>query len=153
MRRRIAFCLGNYNGPTSKNSHREHLFTIAAGGADIADMASVEPHELDSEERAALANEPNVLQAPAMAFTRSESFSATAAGSIPPDLNWGLEMIGAEVLSDTAGSGAKVAVLDTGIDAHHPAFEGITIEQANFTTEPDHDIDGHGTHCRSTDCF
>ncbi|WP_163509099.1 S8 family peptidase [Fodinicola acaciae] len=48
------------------------------------------------------------------------------------------------------GKGVKVAVLDTGIDTHHPDFAGKIGATANFT--PDASIEdgfGHGTHVAS----
>jgi subtilisin family serine protease len=43
-----------------------------------------------------------------------------------------------------------VAVLDTGIDAAHPAFTGVTLVQQDFTNEGNGDQHGHGTHCAGT---
>ncbi len=49
------------------------------------------------------------------------------------------------------GTGVKVAVVDTGIDATHPDLAGKVIASANFTTEADaRDYHGHGTHVAST---
>ncbi|WP_020391312.1 S8 family serine peptidase [Kribbella catacumbae] len=49
------------------------------------------------------------------------------------------------------GSGATVAVLDTGVDAEHPDLAGAVKAQQNFTDSPDAaDHDGHGTHTSST---
>ncbi|GIE95607.1 S8 family serine peptidase [Paractinoplanes rishiriensis] len=46
------------------------------------------------------------------------------------------------------GTGAKVAVLDTGIDATHPDVAGQIVEKADFTVEGGDAVDrfGHGTH-------
>lgn len=49
------------------------------------------------------------------------------------------------------GTGVKIAVLDTGIDAGHPDGGGKVVAQQNFTTEADaQDHNGHGTHVAST---
>lgn len=63
---------------------------------------------------------------------------------------WGVEAVGA-LASRFDGRGVLVAVLDTGIDAEHPAFAGITLERKNFTRDSDDgDVDGHGTHVAGT---
>ncbi|HXE71401.1 MAG TPA: S8 family peptidase [Candidatus Nitrosotenuis sp.] len=45
------------------------------------------------------------------------------------------------------GRGVKVAVLDSGIDSQHEDLQGAVEAQVNFTTWPDADTYGHGTHC------
>lgn len=54
------------------------------------------------------------------------------------------------------GQGVTVAVLDTGIDVTHPAFEGKDIARRNFTqdgaSDDVTDNVGHGTHCAGTIC-
>ena len=57
--------------------------------------------------------------------------------------------MGADTSSCT-GNGIVVAVLDTGIDASHPAFAGVEVIQKDFTGEGDGDQHGHGTHCAGT---
>ncbi len=63
--------------------------------------------------------------------------------------NWGIGAVGADT-SPFTGAGVVVAVLDTGIDAAHPAFAGVTLVQQDFTGEGDGDQHGHGTHCAGT---
>ena len=62
---------------------------------------------------------------------------------------WGLEAVGA-ASSPFTGEGVVVAVLDTGIDATHPAFADVEITNKNFTGGADSDDDGHGTHVAAT---
>jgi subtilisin family serine protease len=63
--------------------------------------------------------------------------------------SWGIEAVGA-LESPFSGAGVRVAILDTGIDATHPAFAGLQITEQDFTGEGDGDRDGHGTHCAGT---
>ena len=66
-----------------------------------------------------------------------------------PTTAWGVQAVGADTSSCT-GKGIVVAVLDTGIDAAHPAFAGVEVIQKDFTGEGDGDQHGHGTHCAGT---
>ena len=55
------------------------------------------------------------------------------------------------------GQGVTVALLDTGIDKHHPAFVDKELFLRDFTGEGQAhndvtDRDGHGTHCAGTVC-
>jgi subtilisin family serine protease len=62
---------------------------------------------------------------------------------------WGVKAVKADT-SPFNGAGIIAAVLDTGIDASHPAFAGVTLVQKDFTGEGDGDQHGHGTHCAGT---
>jgi serine protease len=53
----------------------------------------------------------------------------------------------------STGPGARVAVLDTGVDAGHPELRGkIATADAVGTTNPGYDPDGHGTHTSGLAC-
>ena len=62
---------------------------------------------------------------------------------------WGVKAVGADVSART-GAGIVVAVLDTGIDASHPAFAGVEIIEEDFSGYGNGDVQGHGTHCAGT---
>ena len=68
----------------------------------------------------------------------------------------GLLAVGAHT-SPFTGQGVTVAVLDTGIDETHPAFQGKILVKKNFAGDGANkqdvrDDDGHGTHCAATIC-
>jgi subtilisin family serine protease len=76
-----------------------------------------------------------------------------------PKTSWGVEAVGAARpvkpgQHRMTGEGVTVAVLDTGIDKQHPAFQGVIIVPKNFTGEGEDgsvdDLVGHGTHCAGT---
>ncbi len=49
-----------------------------------------------------------------------------------------------------AGTGIKVAILDTGLDLRHPDFAGRRVVSQSFVGQPVQDLHGHGTHCTGT---
>lgn len=74
---------------------------------------------------------------------------AFPAEEVQQGVAWGIKAVGADT-SPFTGDGIVVAVLDTGIDAAHPAFSGVSIIQKDFTGEGNGDAHGHGTHCAGT---
>jgi subtilisin family serine protease len=70
-------------------------------------------------------------------------------GVTAEEIAWGVKAVGADT-SLFSGDGITVAVLDTGVDASHPAFSGVSIIQRDFTGEGNGDQNGHGTHCAGT---
>lgn len=73
-------------------------------------------------------------------------------GRVEPTLEDSVPQVGAPQAwaAGFTGSGAKVAVLDTGYDAKHPDLAGLVIAEQDFTGEGVNDIIGHGTHVAST---
>jgi subtilisin family serine protease len=64
-------------------------------------------------------------------------------------VTWGITAIGADQ-SPYTGQDVRVAVLDTGIRAGHPAFHGVQFIRENWTGDGSDDGHGHGTHCAGT---
>ena len=110
---------------------------------------AVEVAEVTKRQIASLSNESNVAAiAPAMPMKLiapvGKAATPAAAGTA-----WGVTAVGADT-SPFTGNGVIVAVLDTGIDATHPAFAGVQLVKKNFTSESAGDLHGHGTHCAGT---
>ncbi|MFC0681191.1 S8 family serine peptidase [Lysobacter korlensis] len=108
----------------------------------------IEVLQLDHHDRAELLRDQTVVAlAPAMPTRLIEPVAVAPAADAPA--TWGVAAVGADT-SPFTGQGTVVAVLDTGIDATHPAFQGVDIVQRDFTGEGDGDGNGHGTHCAGT---
>jgi subtilisin family serine protease len=110
---------------------------------------SVEVGQITKREINRLSNEANVVAiAPAMPMKLIAPVGK-AAKPAAATTAWGVTAVGADT-SPFTGNSVVVAVLDTGIDATHPAFTGVQIVSKNFTTEAASDLHGHGTHCAGT---
>jgi len=93
---------------------------------------------------------PEVLAiAPVMPTRLIAQVASAEADAEANGVSWGIGAVGA-IDSTYTGAGVTVAVLDTGIDAGHPAFAGVEIVQRDFSGDGDGDVLGHGTHCAGT---
>ncbi len=129
----------------------EPLAGPLAGPATVTAAPVVEIDEMERSKASELAKKDEVhAVAPAIPMMLIAPFevenpaSPAAAGTA-----WGVSAVGADT-SPFSGNGIVVAVLDTGIDAGHPAFAGMEIVQRDFTGEGAGDQNGHGTHCAGT---
>ena len=111
---------------------------------------SAETVELERHDIPNLTRDASVLAiAPAMPMRLIAPYDFGQVQAAAPSIAWGVKAVGADV-SPLTGAGIVVAVLDTGIDASHPAFAGVELVQKDFTGEGDGDLNGHGTHCCGT---
>jgi subtilisin family serine protease len=119
-------------------------------GADVTvkvETATLTPKDVQDARR-----DPGLLgAAPVMpvVLIKPRASDGGAAAADETDVTWGVKAVGA-VDSPFTGAGVTVAILDTGIDASHPAFAGKNVVQKDFTGEGDGDGNGHGTHCAGT---
>lgn len=117
----------------------------------VAASMSVDVEDIDRRSIPALTRNADVLAvAPSIPMKLVEPLDSQ--GTAEPAAGgstWGVKAVGADT-SPFSGDGIIVAVLDTGIDASHPAFAGAEIVQKDFTGEGNGDQHGHGTHCAGT---
>jgi subtilisin family serine protease len=119
-----------------------------------APSATIQTEDLDPDDLRTLARDADVVSiAPVMPTRLIEPVPAGASSGGGPaaasTTAWGISAVKADV-STFDGSGVTVAVLDTGIDAGHLAFQGATLHQQDFSGAGNGDVNGHGTHCAGT---
>src|SRR3712207_6180104 len=122
------------------------------GSTDLGSVGlRVDVERLGKADVRSLSRDPEVRAiAPVMPTTlihpvgEPEDETTEAAGTA-----WGVTAVGAD-RSLRTGAGVVVAVLDTGIDAGHPAFTGVELTQVDFSGSGNGDKQGHGTHCAGT---
>ncbi|SDL38900.1 S8 family peptidase [Nonomuraea jiangxiensis] len=120
----------------------------------LVSQPHVEVVELGKREVAELRRDPAVAALARPMPTTLPGGPEDAAAPMPEaeaaqQVTWGVQAVGAPD-SPRTGSGSVVAVLDTGIDATHPAFTGMTLVEEDFTGDGTGDKNGHGTHCAGT---
>jgi subtilisin family serine protease len=130
------------------------LGATTRGGATATGQApasvSVEVNELGKQGLESLRHNTEVIGiAPAMPMKLIEPLEGPTVNVAATTVAWGIKAVKSDT-SPFSGKGIVVAVLDTGIDATHPAFAGGQLVQRDFTGEGDGDQHGHGTHCAGT---
>ncbi|MFC5411883.1 S8 family serine peptidase [Larkinella bovis] len=125
-------------------SHARSAESVAAG-------LTVEVDEIDRRKVSSMTRNSDILAvAPAIPMKLVEPMDKkTVAKPAAQTVAWGVKAVGADT-SPFTGAGVVVAVLDTGIDAAHPAFAGVQVIEQDFTGEGNGDAHGHGTHCAGT---
>jgi subtilisin family serine protease len=121
-----------------------------SAGGPAATKLSIEVDEIDPRQTAQLSRSSDVqciARSIPMKLIAPVATKQTASPS--QGIAWGVKAVAADT-SPFSGNGITVAVLDTGIDASHPAFSGVDLVQKDFTGEGNGDQNGHGTHCAGT---
>jgi subtilisin family serine protease len=120
--------------------------------ADLAAELDIEVVDMDKHDLQEAVHDPRVRAVAPVMPTRLIAPVPRADGSGPDTEDghtWGVAAVGA-VASRFTGAGVSVAVLDTGVDADHPAFAGMDLVQRDFTGDGNGDRQGHGTHTAGT---
>ncbi len=121
------------------------LREVDAAAGPVAGLA-LEVADLGAADLRACLNAPDILDLARVMPTRL--IAPEPLDDIRPDEavpGWGLKAIGAGAGRWT-GTGVRVAVLDTGVSAAHPAFAGVTLAQRDIAGSGNDDAHGHGTH-------
>lgn len=105
--------------------------------------------ELTEVKAAAFRTRPEVRIARAMPVTLVRPVPQRSPVS-QAKAGWGVSALGADDDCPYDGDGVVISVLDTGINAEHPSFNGMEILAKDFTGTGLQDRDGHGTHCAAT---
>src|SRR5215203_3099069 len=137
---------------TPADTRDPFLGALAAPAVEesVAAGVSVEVDDIDTHTIPTLARNAEVLAiAPSIPMKLIAPVEVQDTAQPADTATWGVKAVGADT-SPFSGDGAVVAVLDTGIDAAHPAFADVDIIQMDFTGEGSNDQDGHGTHCAGT---
>jgi len=122
---------------------------ITRAGTPVTGLSS-QAVSLDRQQIPQLTRDASVLAvAPAMPMRLVAPFDFGNLQATAQTVTWGVHAVGADS-SPMDGQGVVVAVLDTGIDAAHPAFAGVELIQKDFSGEGNGDQNGHGTHCCGT---
>lgn len=132
----------------------------AAAQEPLAGALALEAATLSEAQAHDAARDPDSMLAPVMPVALIQPLSAEDGGidaaadplaqATADKTSWGIAGVRAD-LSSMTGQGVTVAVLDTGIDAAHPAFAGVSIVGQDFTGSGSFaDKHGHGTHCAGT---
>ncbi|NKB55968.1 MAG: S8 family serine peptidase [Alphaproteobacteria bacterium] len=116
-------------------------------GQPVPEM-QIDVAELSEKDARDARRDPFVVDvAPTMSTKLIAPFQGTVAANI--ESSWGVNAVGA-AHSPYDGSGVRVAVLDTGIESSHPAFDGVNLTEMDFTGSGNGDVQGHGTHVAGT---
>ena len=123
--------------------------TIGRGPQFTPPEPRIQLEEVDPKGRSELLRDPEVVAVTTIMPTRLIEPYVVLTQVQEAGVAWGIEAVRASESSFT-GDGVLIAVLDTGIDKSHQAFEGVTLIERDFSNSGNGDRQGHGTHCAGT---
>ena len=123
--------------------------TIGRGPQFTPPEPRIQLEEVDPKGRSELLRDPEVVAVTTIMPTRLIEPYVAEHRVQEAGVAWGIEAVRASESSFT-GDGVLIAVLDTGIDKSHQAFEGVTLIERDFSNSGNGDRQGHGTHCAGT---
>lgn len=149
------FLFAEPKGNTRVHTYLPNLQTVIVSGSDAVELASLGSKTQGfSFER--IYKAPRGVDSRGLHARLATAALPTSERLRPLRLDWGVRKIRAPQAwrKSTSGAGARVLVIDTGIDTAHPAFKDSLIASRNFfvdegtVAQPDHMTDhlGHGTH-------
>jgi subtilisin family serine protease len=136
-------------GRVTRGDYARGAIGIRSRRRSSASIPQIDVERVDRRGLSELLQEPDVAAVSPVMPTRLIEPRAAQVEPREAAVAWGIEAVGAAE-SRYSGQGVAVAVLDTGIDADHPAFDGVTVSERNFTRSGAADVRGHGTHCAGT---
>lgn len=141
----VTFPLGGASFPPAGATFPLGGATFPLGGAAPAEIR-IDTERLSEKHARQARQMPGMRVAPKMPTKLVAPKELNGEGATPA---WGIDAVGANS-SSSDGAGVRVAILDTGINAAHTAFQGVQIEEKDFTGTSNGDGNGHGTHVAGT---
>jgi subtilisin family serine protease len=151
MERKYMILRDMKNAGTSEPFGEASLFTRLQIAEMEPSISKIDFESLNISQLKDIARDPEVTSiAPPLATQLIRALAVNENKAVPLGAaSWGIEAVKATETSFT-GNGVKVAVLDTGIDRSHSAFQGVTLLEKDFSGDGNGDMQGHGTHCAGT---
>jgi len=132
--------------PTPKGSKKTHVLESINGLALSTDKKDTKSFWQDITQKQQTAKTSKAMMAPGIEKIWLD-------GRVEATLEQSVPQVGAPTAWESGydGSGVKVAVLDTGIDAEHPDIKDQLVDTKSFVPNEDvRDYHAHGTHVAST---
>lgn len=135
-----------HNGDILKSINKEHVYNLGSFKGFAADLSTEQLATVQSDPRIAYLEADGIMTTQIQAGTSVSETGAT----------WGLGRVShrakgsSEYLYDpSAGAGSCAYIIDTGVFAAHPEFEGRATQIKSYTGV-NTDDNGHGTHVAGT---